>query len=82
MAVVTSTGQSTWAYRGCVIEQRWKDPRPGYRAQPDTFVWWHEDYDGAPMETGGPPGDNRCGAAQTLAEAIEDIDETLDEGEA
>lgn len=41
------------------------------------WQWWHEDYDGAPEETGGPPADNRSGASNSLADARRDIDAFL-----
>lgn len=39
----------------------------------------HVDYDGAPEEFGGPPGDNRHGWSQDLTDVLLEIDEMEDE---
>jgi hypothetical protein len=61
-----------WYYRGYTIT----------RAPAFTRMKWeftHEDYDGAPMETGGPPADKRFGHEHTLEETLRTIDELEDE---
>ena len=59
-------------YRGYHISH-WAKPVPT-RAWDYDFS--HEDYDGAPDS-----GDHRCGAARSLAEAKEQIDEQIEEEE-
>jgi hypothetical protein len=56
-------------YRGYTIE----------RGGPWGWQFVHEDYDGAPMETGGPPADPRCGYERSLTAVMERIDEMEDE---
>jgi hypothetical protein len=37
------------------------------------YVAIHDDYDGAPMYSDGPPADNRCIRGESVAELIEEI---------
>lgn len=41
----------------------------------------HEDYDGAPIEIGGPPADHRCGHAASWNECVKLIQEIEDDDE-
>ena len=54
-------------------------------AHPDAYrVAWcyaHKDYDGAPIDADGPPGDNRCGACETVEACKEEIDVAIAEGD-
>ncbi len=43
------------------------------------WAFIHNEYDGAPEELGGPPGDNRHGWCKELVEALREIDEIEDE---
>jgi len=45
------------------------------------YEFYHEDYDGAPMESGGPPADNRCGHAASIEACIEVIKELEEESD-
>lgn len=58
-------------YRGFYIQ------RGGYFG----WEWCHEDYDGAPYETGGPPGDKRYGSCSSMEACKREIDEYIDENE-
>ncbi len=60
-------------YRGYSITI-WANPFPGSDWECD---FAHEDYDGAPDS-----GDHRCGAARSLEQAKELIDEQIEEEEA
>lgn len=71
-------GPRSWSYRNCTITQNWSLPKPGFRPQPDTFFWVHDDYDGAPYHSEDPgPADNRCGFSTTLDDACDAIDLVL-----
>lgn len=56
-------------YRGYTIDY---DPigLPGH-----SWAYAHDDYDGAPIEPFGPPGDNRCGRAASVEECKREIDD-------
>lgn len=43
------------------------------------WLWSHEDFDGAPYETGGPPADKRSGMGLTLQECVNQIEQMEDE---
>jgi len=42
------------------------------------YDFYHEDYDGAPNETGGPPADHRAGSAPSIEDAKRQIDEIVE----
>jgi hypothetical protein len=55
-----------------------RNPKP----IPDrSFDWdfYHEDYDGAPEETNGPPADNRCGNGKNISACIDRIKDLEEE---
>lgn len=60
------------SYRGYVIEYDPGSLSAFWVNAP--WVYCHEEYDGAPLETGGPPGDDRCGAQKTFADVLLEID--------
>ncbi len=64
-------------YRNYIIKY---DPPPIPIRSCD-WQFCHEDYDGAPNETGGPPADHRSGFAPTLEDAKCLIDEMIDDEE-
>ena len=54
----------------------------GYHIEPyhwGGWEFWHDDYDGAPWETGGPPMDKRCGTGESVEDCIRQIDELEDD---
>ena len=55
-------------YRGYVIQKSTCGSSP--------FPWefFHEDYDGAPEDSEGPPADHRCGDGKTIEDCCESID--------
>ena len=55
-------------YRGYHIEVGGSDPHGAYE-------FWHDSYDGAPLETGGPPADHRCGSGVSVEDCQVQIDE-------
>ena len=60
-------------YRGYTIEPS-DDPYGAFK-----FMFTHKDYDGAPDDSYGPPKDKRFGYAQSIEEAMAEIDELEDE---
>lgn len=46
------------------------------------YEYAHEDYDGAPLESGGGAGDSRCGHASTVESAKREIDDYEEDHEA
>jgi len=52
---------------------------PSY--SPYRWEFAHDDYDGAPEHSYGPPADHRCGYANTLADCVREIDELIEEGQ-
>lgn len=42
------------------------------------YEFHHPSYDGAPLETGGPPADNRFGTSGSLEDAMEEIRDQID----
>ena len=65
-------GPGRWTYRGYTITD------DGYVRR---YAYVSDDYDGAPLETGGPPADHRCGEVWALSEAVHAIDELITEEE-
>ena len=63
-------GPGRWSYRGYIVMD------DGY-VRPCSYV--ADDYDGAPLETGGAPADHRCGEAESIWEALDAIDELIKE---
>lgn len=45
----------------------------------DSWAFTHEDYDGAPLDPDGPPGDHRHGHAKTLTDAVKEVDDWFPE---
>lgn len=45
------------------------------------WIFFHVDYDGAPVEPFGPPGDHRSGDAKLLLDALTEIDSQIEEEE-
>lgn len=70
--LATQTVQGPLRYRSCAIERQWVSIAGA--PAPDTWTWWHDDYDGAEDAR-----DHRCGFATTLTRCLQDIDECLDE---
>jgi len=60
-----------WSYRDYTITD---DGPPGA-----TYSYCSDDYDGAPMDSYGPPLDHRHGNAKTLDEAAREIDDLIEE---
>jgi hypothetical protein len=46
------------------------------------WAFRHDDYDGAPEHSFGPPADNRCGTGPSEADCIQQIKEMEEEGAA
>ena len=44
-----------------------------------SYTWCHDDYDGSPYETGGPPADRRGGYGTSVKDCKDQIDELEDE---
>ena len=72
MSTIEKTGPGRWHYRGYTITD------DGYAGR---YSYVSDDYDGPPLETGGPPGDHRCGEVKILGEALSAIDELITEEE-
>lgn len=70
---IEKTAPGTWLYRGYFIGDDGHDKQ---------YTFAHEDYDGAPEETGGPPANHRSGAAHTLQAAMGEIDAQIEAAEA
>lgn len=68
--VPQKVGPGRYAYRNYLITD------DGYI---NRWSYVHNDYDGAPLESGGPPADHRCGEAKTLDAVKEEIDEMEDD---
>ena len=60
--------QTHRTYRGYWIEAGGNDPHGAWE-------FWHDSYDGAPLETGGPPADHRCGFGVSVEDCQSQIDE-------
>jgi hypothetical protein len=75
---VVPVGACRWAYRDYVIVY---EPPPIPLRNSD-YQWRHVDYDPTPTDSYGPPGDHRAGASASLALAMTDIDEQIEEFEA
>ncbi len=74
---LVEVNRGLWSYRGYWIQY---DPKPIPHRGFD-YSWEHHDFDGAPWgETGGPPMDTRYGTSSTLQDALEDIDENIEDG--
>lgn len=63
-------------YRGYRI---YYDPKPVPVRVIGPWSFAHNDYDGGPWETGGPPMDNRCGDGKSVSDCKDKIDELEDE---
>lgn len=46
-----------------------------YDGWPAGWVAAHENYDGAPLHSDGPPGDRRCFTGPSRADVVEQIDD-------